>query len=142
MLIYVYTCALHNGGGLILHAYFRSMSDQECFLREYVKCNGSGSGGFVGVKRLRTASLSGADNLHVQLSDDPESKYWCHKNCVSTYTSKAHIQRHVSKIAPETHDPIPVKRSRRSNEDVFVFKLHCLICGQKCDKPDSKHRAR
>ena len=52
------------------------MADQECYLKESVNCSGSGKGSFVGVARLRTASITRSDSLHVQLSEDSDAKYW------------------------------------------------------------------
>lgn len=115
------------------------MADQECYLKEYVNCSGSGKGGFVGVNRLRTASNRRGDSLHSQLSEDVDATYWCHKNCVSSYTSKSHIKYHAS----QTQDcGPPSKRSRRSEEELFIFKEHCFLCGKTCEKQDPKHPQR
>ena len=116
------------------------MADQECYLKEYVNCSGSGSGSFVGVVRLRTASIRRGDSLHAQLSEESDDKYWCHKNCVSTYTSQTHIQKHISKTS--AFEPPPAKRSRRSEDDVFLFQEHCFICGKTCEEQDPKHPQR
>ncbi len=115
------------------------MAGQECYLKDCVNCNGSGRGSLVGVVRLRTASISRGDRLHAQPSEDSDAKYWCHKNCVLTYTSKAHIQKHIPKT-PEFEQP-PAKRNRRS-ENVFIFQEHCFICGTTCEEQDPKHPER
>ena len=62
-----------------------------------------------------------------------------HRNCVSTYTSKTHIKRFLSRQNRTTDEPV-VKRTCRSDISPFNFKEHCLICGEKCcPKPDPKH---
>lgn len=73
------------------------MDSQSCYLKDYMNCSSSGCGGFIGVKRLRTPSLIRGDNLYELLSHVPDAKYWCHKNCISSYTTKSHIKCHVSK---------------------------------------------
>ena len=72
-----------------------------CFLKDYMNCSG-GSGSDskftdTGGERLKTASKNRGDNLHKQLSPDPSVKYKCHRNCLSTYTSKLHIKCYLSK---------------------------------------------
>ena len=71
------------------------MDADNCYLEDYVNCRGSGGGSLVGVERLRTASLKKGDNLHENLSDNPNEKYWCHKNCISSYGSKQHITSYL-----------------------------------------------
>lgn len=116
------------------------MADQDCYLKEYVNCSGSGKGSFTSAARLRTASISRGDSLHAQLSEDSDTRYWCHKNCVSTYTSKTLIQRQISKCSASK--PPPKKRSRRSEDNVFIFQKHCFICGKTCEERDPKHPER
>ena len=114
------------------------MASQDCFLKDYVNCSGSGGGGFVGAQRLCTASRSRLDNLHELLSDGTDTKYWCHKSCVSTYTSKSHIKHHISK----TDDAPPTKRSRRSEQEAFSFQEHCFLCGKTCEEKDPRNPKR
>ena len=73
----------------------QKMADQKCCLKEYVSCSGSGRGSLVGVERLWTASIGRGDSLFAHISGDSDDKVWCYKNCVSTYTSKKYIQRHI-----------------------------------------------
>ena len=56
-----------------------------CFLKYYVNCRDSGGCSLFGVERLLTESLKRGDNLHEKLSDDPNKKYWSHKNYISSY---------------------------------------------------------
>ena len=50
-----------------------------------------------------------------------------HRNCVSTYTSKTHIKRFLSRQHRTSDEPV-VKRTCRSDICPFNFKQHCLIC--------------
>ena len=113
------------------------MDSQDCYLKDYINCSGHGAGGFVGVKQLWIASTSRGDSLHEELSEEPDAKYWCHKNCVSSYTSKSHIKVEVSKKGD--NDAPPAKQSRRSEQDTFIFKEHCFLCGKPCEELDPCH---
>ena len=117
------------------------MSDEDCFLKNCINCSGSGSGGLVSANRLRVASLSRQDNLHETLSDEANLNYWCHKSCVSTYTSKWHISKHTKNKCEETELP-PPKRPRRSEDYSFVFKENCFLCGVSCQELDIRHPDR
>ena len=116
------------------------MDSHNCYLKDHINCSGDGGGGFVGVKRLQTASISRGDELHEKLSHEPDAKYWCHKNCISSYTSKSHIKCHVSKKSD--NDAPPAKRSRRSEQNPFIFKEHCILCGETCKQLDPRHPYR
>ena len=116
------------------------MDNQDCYLKDYINCSGSGGGGYTKAKRLRVASISRGDNLHEQLSSEPDANYWCHKSCVSSYTSKSHIKSHVSKKG--NNDAPPAQRSRRSELDTFIFKEHCFLCGKTCEELDIRHPDR
>ena len=61
----------------------------ECYLKVYMDCGDGSSGAFcnVGGERLKTASRLRGNGLHEQLLDDLNTKYKCHKNCVSSYSS-------------------------------------------------------
>ena len=120
------------------------MDPNTCFLKDYVNCRDSGGGSLVGVERLRAASLKRGDNLHEKLSDNPDEKYWCHKNCISSYGSKHHIKsflRVKQKDFENIGEP-PQKRNRRSDQETFIFKEHCIICGKVCLDLDPRHPER
>ena len=108
-----------------------------------MNCGDGSSGAFcnVGVERLKTASKLRGDGLHEQLLHDLNTKYKCHKNCVSSYTSSFHIKRYLSK-----HDKVSVepaaKRSCRSHAPPFNFKKHCIICGEECLPKDPRNPKR
>ena len=72
----------------------------ECYLKVYMDCGDGSSGAFcnVGGERLKTASRLRGDGLHEQLLDDLNTKYKCHKKCVSSYTSSLNaISRNMTK---------------------------------------------
>lgn len=116
---------------------------EECFLKQCMNCSDVSGGGFcsVGVNRLRNASEIRGDGLHEQLSHDLNLKYVCHKNCVSSYTSKFHIKRYLSQ-----HDKANIestaKRTCRSQVSLFNFKEHCIICGEACEEKDPRNPKR
>ena len=63
----------------------------------------------------------------------------CHRDCVSTYTSKSHIKRHLynlnaSKGSAKQSAAKPQCRSRSTS-----FRQHCLFCGEECLDIDPNH---
>ena len=80
------------------------------------------------------------DGLHLdlerQLQSDIDINIKCHKNCVSSYTSNSHIQRHLKRTHVQSNpceSTVPTKRSRRSDTPSFDFKEHCFFCGDVCE---------
>ena len=51
-----------------------------------------------------------------------------------------HIKSHVSNQSK--NDGPPSKRSRRSEQDTFIFKEHCMLCGKTCEELDPRHPDR
>jgi len=108
-------------------------------------CEGSTSGkplSKAGPQRIRSiinASKIYQDNRHDDLEKllaaDENATVLCHKDCVSTYTSKSHLQRHL-KHHPDDAEKVDVpteKKSRRSETaSVFAFREDCLFCGMEC----------
>ena len=68
--------------------------------------------------------------LHLDLEpmvyDCGSSTLLLHRNCVSTYTSKTHIKRFLSRQNRTTDEPV-VNRTCRSDISPFNLKEHCLI---------------
>ena len=94
------------------------------------------------------ASKCRQDNKHVYLEKtlliDKDFSISCHRDCVSTYTSPCHINRHLKRsgISPAT-SKVPVKHTRRSDVEVFNFREKCFYCGEICTlKPDPKNPKR
>ena len=75
------------------------------------------------------------DNLHKKLSDDPDEKYWCHKNCMLSFL------RAKKKDLESAGEP-PQKRHHRSYQEKFIFKEHYIICGKVCLDLDPRHPER
>ena len=104
------------------------MADPTCYLKKYVNCPNKGNFQLVGVERLRSSSERRDDDLINHWSSENDSKYWCHKNCISTYSSKYHMKY---AIADQNQDNYPPeKRSRRSDQDRFCFKEHVFCVPQ------------
>ena len=66
-----------------------------------------------------------------------------HRACLLEYTSSDHIRRHLKrKSNSKQQEPVPTKRTRRSNAS-FDFKKNCLFCAKSCSiEPHSKHPER
>ena len=105
------------------------MSVTSCFLKickNFDKFGGGSTYIAVSVERLVQASTYRGDALHDQLKG--HETVYCHRNCISTYTSKTHIKRYLSKNV----DPKPNLTSSRRSEEIFSFRKHCLFCGEEC----------
>ena len=94
------------------------------------------------------ASKALNDDLYKTLSHADQSnsiQLYCHKTCVSLYTSKEHIKRALQQkgIVAETVNPGSTKRTRSSLTDsLFDFKKHCIFCGTECFEKDPKKPTR
>ena len=106
-----------------------------------------------GPERVQTiirCSKARHDGLHLdlerQLQSDTHINIKCHKNCVSSYTSKSHIQRHLKCTHVQSNpceSTFPTKRFRRSDTPSFDFKEHCFFCGDVCElKRHGKNTSR
>ena len=107
----------------------------------------------VGAARIATVikfSKEYQDGMHVDLEEalagNPELAIDCHRNCVSTYTSKLHLSRQ-KKRQSSSSDPgtssQPSKKHCRSQVPAFKFKENCLFCGELCElEKDKKHPGR
>ena len=76
--------------------------------------------------------------LHQTLTESTLDKNFAHKNCLSTYTSNNHIQRHL-KRKKKGNGKMPVKHTKIS----FHQNRQCLFCGEECstevDKKNPQH---
>ena len=85
------------------------------------------------VETVRNCSIKRGDGFVNKL--DGVDSIRCHKNCVSTYTSAQHVKRFLSKQKGDnlgTEEVIAPQKSRRSGSTEFIFKEHCLFCGEIC----------
>ena len=103
------------------------------------------------IKTIIECSKLRGDGLHQQLEEEVlhnvDNTIQCHRNCVSTYTSKNHIKRYLSKAAGQsessTSNAPPPKRTCRSMMPAFNFRTHYFFCGDKCQlKPDPRRPDR
>ena len=120
-----------------------SQLKSSCILQSCLNCGGNNkpliTAGPEILCSIVEASKCRGDGLHLYLEpmvhDCGSSTLLLHRNCVSTYTSKTHIKRFLSRQNRTPDEPV-VKRTC----SLFNFKEHCLICGEKCcPKPDPKH---
>ena len=118
------------------------MQETECFI-----CGSSTPGCTQSsrVQSLRQASSQRGDDVGARLPDDATS-FLGHKNCISTYCSKHHIQRYLTnnrkhetdiKCSPNESE----KRLRRTSS--FDFNHQCIFCGDACViEPSKKNPTR
>ena len=99
----------------------------------------------MGLERINsiiTAIISRQDTLQLairqRLTENPDLKITFHRSCVSTYTSKTHIERELKRLGVNDRH-IPQAKKRRSQFEPFEFRKHCLICGSECWPKDPKH---
>lgn len=106
--------------------------------------------GPVRVRNIIKSSELRGDGINIdlkhQLFQNDNLSIECHRNCVSTYTSKFHIKRHLLKADDQTQSTSstpPVKRACRSTLSAFQFQTHCLFCGELCQlETDPRHPDR
>ena len=109
----------------------------ECFFECGNQSENLITSGATRIRSMIAASHQRGDNLHeelqVHLDEDLTFTIKCHKSCVSSYTSRTHIQHQVVGVKPRLkREPPPLKRLCRSELSSFVFKLHCIFCGETC----------
>ena len=74
------------------------------------------------VRAIIAASRIRGDDLYEKLTED--AKVCCHRSCVSTYTSKTHIERLKKRNFKQGTSGEPErKRTHQSEENVFSFKI-------------------
>jgi len=88
-----------------------------------------------------------AEDLEALLEADEQLVIQCHKDCVSSYTSKTNINRILKRsgmlISGGDVEASTSKRHRRCATATFHFKEHCLFCGETCVlNRDPKHPDR
>ena len=112
--------------------------DNECFFKWKFNCDNSDlrEVGPALIETIIKYSKEYEDGAHTELEaklkDDSNLKLKCHRNCASSYTSAEHLKRHKKRSGLGTETaPIPKKR-RRSGNLKFLFKEHCIFCGEVC----------
>ena len=68
--------------------------------------------------------------LEASVENDNEFSIHTHKTCVSTYTSRSHVERFLKRKGGSTECPSvsPMKRRRRSGTPKFDFQTDCIFC--------------
>ena len=126
---------------------------EECIFRWKYNCpHGSNNLSDAGPERVfKIISCSKEHNdqlysqLQAQLHEDKNLIVRCHRNCVSTYTSKLQIKRHLKRQEKQTKSDgaSQPKRHRRCDISEFIFQQHCLFCGLEFNVvKDAKHPQR
>ena len=97
-------------------------------------------------RKIISSSKKRRDDLHVRRKLElGKENIKCHRACVSTYTSKTHVSRHLKRKSDDLDsvvpDVLPAKRVSREIDKDFMFEKDCLICGKKCER-DKKNPSR
>lgn len=125
----------------------------ECYFAKIFGCGSSAkeltNAGLNRITKIIESSKTRCDDLHVELQknidSDKSMTIQCHRDCVSSYTSSYHIQRHLKRIGGtrSSSEPPPKRRTRLSNVNVFDFQENCLFCGENCVMdPDPRNPSR
>ena len=123
------------------------------FLNSQIKCSGSRELKDVSNERrekIIEKSKIRKDSLGVEIENRTERNealtLVSHRNCISTYTSDTHIQRHINRQARGVSQPLSPpaeKRIRRSEVPNFTWMEQCFFCGEPCAvEPDPKNPSR
>ena len=127
---------------------------EKCYFTKVDECVGDEATELVkaGPQRVQTiinCSRKYDDNLYHELEanieNDSEFSIFTHRSCVSTNTSRTHINRFLKRKGDATDctGASQMKRRRRSGTPKFNFQTHCLFCGELCElKKDPKHPDR
>ena len=92
------------------------------------------------ITAFREASHQRDDGFSEKLEEGAEF-ILCHKNCISSYCFKDHLQRLLKKRKKDEASEEEPKRLRSST--TFNFREHCLFCGEPCSlEPSKKHPDR
>ena len=109
---------------------------KECLFKDYLAtCKGDSDANYSEISQQRMISAGEAsrirgDMLHQTLTESTLTKHFAHKNCLSTYTSNNHIQRHLKRTKNDSGKK-PVKRTKISWQP-FQWNRQCLFCGKEC----------
>ena len=113
---------------------------EECFFKDVLNCTtDSGDLSTAGPRRIETVIKCSkvykdgiSTNLEPMLDKDSSLSIRCHRDCVSTYTSRLHVTRHLKRASDE-NVPHDSPKRRRSFDSNFSFDCDCLFCGSNCD---------
>ena len=119
----------------------------ECIFKGYLSnCHRGAEVQSISQKRLcsiREARKLRKDSLCSNLPSLNQDNLMAQKNCLSTYTSKTHIVRHLKRELSSqscSRDLLSLKRQRRSEVPKFKWLQHCWFCGEDCNIiVDKKH---
>lgn len=117
-----------------------------CIFTDYLStCKGDNDRDLIQISEQRLLSVKdactsrGDANLNVIL--ESSELFTAHRNCLSTYTSKSHIDRHLKR--KETNDNPTQPKRRKISRKPFFWKEECFFCGEKCEvKVDKRNPSR
>ena len=105
--------------------------EQRCFLETSGECLGPDKFMTTNVQRIIAASKIRGDDISQNIEQHVHEVVQVHKKCISTYTSKFHIDRFLEKKrkSEEVNAASMEERPKRSRDSVrFDFRKHCLFC--------------
>ena len=115
---------------------------KECLFKDYLAtCKGDSDANYSKISQQRMISVGEAsriigDMLNQTLTESTLPKQLAHKNCLSTYTSNNHIQKHLKRTKKDT-GKTPVKRTKVFRQP-FQWNRQCLFCGKECSIENDK----
>lgn len=114
----------------------------QCLFQDSEHCNCIGGSDKLKVlSDVRLATIAAKskkrnDDLHTRFKSLPHTIVLkAHESCTSRYTSEYHIDKFLKRKKREStpNEPVLPKKTRRtSGASTFVWKLHCLFCGELC----------
>ena len=109
---------------------------KECLFKDHLAtCKGDSDANYSEISQQRMISVGEASRirgytLYQTLTESILGKHFAHKNCLSTYTSNNHIQRHLKRIKKDS-GKTPEKRTKISRQPL-QWNRQCLFCGKEC----------
>ena len=98
---------------------------KECIFKGYLTtCKGDSDANYSEISQQRMISVGEAsrirgDTLHQTLTESTLAKHFAHQNCLSTYASNNHIQRHLKRTKKD-NGKTPVKRTKNISATVSL----------------------
>ncbi|KAG0720297.1 hypothetical protein GWK47_048802 [Chionoecetes opilio] len=123
----------------------------ECFFKCGTSNKSLTTAGLERIKTIIESSKTRSDDLHIDLQrpfdENNQMTIQCHRSCVSSYTSKSHINRDLKRQEQASTKPLyapsPSKRIKKSEASAFSFQEHSLFCGERCEaQPNPKNPSR
>lgn len=113
-----------------------------CIFKNYLNTCKDDDANAIEISQQRLLSIKIASEARGDNMESLKVGSIAHRNCLSTYTSPCHIERHLKRKKPECSGRTRPKRKKVSRKP-FFWKKQCLFCGDPCEvEKDKKHPDR